>query len=101
LIAARLKKKEAQKKSSKRKMTFLDRQHKIKRKPPSAHKEERENIPTQTDSVQNVASQNSAKKNKAAPNEPGSNQYEFMGSFTDLLTTTVVAQDLDDDIFRL
>jgi hypothetical protein len=95
LTAARLKKKEAQKKSSKRKMSFLDRQHKIKRKTPIAHKKDKENMPTRTDSVENAASQNSA------PNEQASGKYEFMGSFTDLLTTPVLAQDLDDDIFRL
>ncbi|KAK1665564.1 hypothetical protein QYE76_053723 [Lolium multiflorum] len=27
------------------------------------------------------------------PNEPGSDQYEFMGSFTNLLTTPVMAED--------
>jgi N-acetylmuramoyl-L-alanine amidase CwlA len=101
LTAARLKKKEAQKKSSKRKMSFLDRQHKIKRKTPSSVlQEEKKNLPTQTDSVENLASKNSANKTRTAANEQGSRNYEFMGSFTDLLTAPMV-EDINDDTFQL
>jgi zinc finger SWIM domain-containing protein 3 len=101
LTAARLKKKEAQKKSSKRKMSFLDRQHKIKRKTPSSVlQEEKKNLPTQTDSVENLASKNSANKTRTAANEQGSRNYESMGSFTDLLTAPMV-EDIDDDTFQL
>ena len=90
LSAARLKKKEAQKKSSKRKMSFLDRQHKIKRKTSSAHKETEKNMPRQTDPVENGPT----------PNEPCSKNYQFIGNFTDLLTTPIV-EGVDDDTFRL
>lgn len=113
LSAARMKKKEVEKKSSKRKIGFLERQHKRKRKTPSAtaaRKEredcsisqqgEKENIPSQTSSVKKVVSKKSAKKTKpiTKPKEASSGQYEFMGSFTDLLTAPIV-DDIDVDTF--
>jgi hypothetical protein len=55
-------------------------------------------MPTQADSAANVASNNSTYKNGPATNEQDSTNFEFMGSFTDLLTAPVV-EDIGDDTF--
>ena len=77
-------------------MSFLDWQHKIKSKTPSAHKEKRRRRTCQH-SVENGASKHSENKKGPTPNEPSSKNYEIMG---DILTTPVV-QDINDDTFQL